>query len=102
MLARPVQASFSKPAPGRPPRRPFRSLVQLLEDRQEEEPHRLAFVYLERGDSPAAQLTLAELTRRARRIAAHLQARASPGDRVLLVLPHRLEFIEAFLGCLFA
>jgi len=100
-LTHPVEASLAKPAPGLPPGRPFRSLVQLLDDRQEEPP-RLAFVYLERGDSPAAQLTIAELTQRARRIAAHLQARASPGDRVLLVLPHRLEFIEAFLGCLFA
>jgi acyl-CoA synthetase (AMP-forming)/AMP-acid ligase II len=76
--------------------------VPLLEEAAAQDPHYPAFVYLERGDSPAAQRTLAELTSRARAIAARLPALAGPGDRVLLVLPHRLEFIEAFLGCLFA
>lgn len=78
------------------------SLVQLLEETEERDAQRLAFVYLERGSSPAAELTIAELMRRARRVAACLRALVEPGDRVLLVFPHRLEFIEAFLGCLFA
>jgi acyl-CoA synthetase (AMP-forming)/AMP-acid ligase II len=78
------------------------TLVQLLEETEERDAQRLAFVYLERGSSPAAELTIGELMRRARRVAACLRARVEPGDRVLLVFPHRLEFIEAFLGCLFA
>jgi acyl-CoA synthetase (AMP-forming)/AMP-acid ligase II len=46
--------------------------------------------------------TYLELDLRARRIAAALSARMSRGDRLLLLYPQGLEFVEAFLGCLYA
>jgi acyl-CoA synthetase (AMP-forming)/AMP-acid ligase II len=46
--------------------------------------------------------TFAELDRRAREIAGGLAGRVSPGSRVLLLYPQGLEFLEAFLGCLYA
>lgn len=46
--------------------------------------------------------TFAELDRRAREIAAGLSARVPRGARVLLLYPQGPEFLEAFLGCLYA
>ncbi|NUQ61201.1 MAG: AMP-binding protein [Pirellulales bacterium] len=56
-----------------------------------------------RGDDGSeTSLTFAELFERAKAIAATLQRRIQPGDRVLLVYPAGLEFIAAFLGCVSA
>ena len=47
-------------------------------------------------------LTRGELDRRARALAARLQARGLAGRRALLLYPPGLEFIAAFFGCLYA
>lgn len=47
-------------------------------------------------------ITLGELDRRARSVAAHLQARCQPGDRVILLEAPGLDFVVAYLGCLYA
>jgi acyl-CoA synthetase (AMP-forming)/AMP-acid ligase II len=46
--------------------------------------------------------TFADLDRRARDIAEHLRHQVAPGSRALLVYPEGPEFLEAFLGCLYA
>ena len=61
-----------------------------------------AFIYLEDGEIETDQLTFAALDRRARAIAAVLQQTVGQGERALLLLPHGLEFISAFFGCLYA
>lgn len=50
----------------------------------------------------AAELSYAELDAAARRLGAHLQARGLQGERALLLLPTGLEYVVAFLGCLYA
>ncbi len=50
----------------------------------------------------APVLSYAELDRRARGIAAWLQARFPAGERVLLVYPVGLDFVTAFAGCAYA
>jgi len=82
--------------------RAFPSLVHLLAAAEEADARRPAFTYVERGDEAVASRRLGELLGAARVVAARLQALTSPGDRVLVVFPHGLEFIEAFLGCLLA
>jgi len=47
-------------------------------------------------------LCYTELDRRARVVAARLQQVLSPGERGLLLFPPSLEFLVAFLGCLYA
>ncbi|MFD7819133.1 fatty acyl-AMP ligase [Streptomyces sp. NPDC059785] len=42
------------------------------------------------------------LDARARAVADHLTTVASPGDRAALVLPQGLDYVVAFLGCLYA
>ncbi|MEZ0368992.1 MAG: beta-ketoacyl synthase N-terminal-like domain-containing protein, partial [Candidatus Sericytochromatia bacterium] len=79
----------------------FNSFVDLLEWRCTTQPTDLAFEYFESGVSPSA-LSYAELNLRAKAIAATLQARDLAGRRVLLLYAPGLDFIAAFLGCLYA
>lgn len=50
----------------------------------------------------AQRLTYAELDAEAKRIASWLQERGAVGGQVLLLYPSGLEFIKAFVGCLYA
>jgi acyl-CoA synthetase (AMP-forming)/AMP-acid ligase II len=47
-------------------------------------------------------LSYTELDRRAQQVAALLQTRALPGQRVLLLYPSSLDYLCAFFGCLYA
>jgi acyl-CoA synthetase (AMP-forming)/AMP-acid ligase II len=59
-------------------------------------------VFLRDGDAASASLTYGELDQRARAVSAELVNASEPGDRVLLLFPPGLEFVVAFLGCLYA
>jgi len=77
-------------------------LVEILRWRARNQPDRIAFTFLVDGEEREASLTYAQLDRRARAVAAALRARADPGARVLLVHAPGLDFVAAFLGCLYA
>lgn len=81
---------------------PFITPLDALQERAEEHPDQLAFLYLEQGEFEADRLTFAELHRAACTIAAHLQTIAEPGQRAMLIYPTGLEFIKAMYGCLYA
>lgn len=80
------------------------TFVDCLRDRTQSQPHQTAFTFLENGETPSRVVTYAALDQRARAIAAQLQSSLTPGDRVVLIYPYDagIEFIEAFLGCLYA
>jgi acyl-CoA synthetase (AMP-forming)/AMP-acid ligase II len=78
------------------------SLIELLRGRAAESPDRLAFAFLRDGVTPSETLTFAELDQRARATAAWLQPRFPAGSRVLLLHPPGIEFLVAFLGCVYA
>ncbi len=78
------------------------SLVGLLRARAAADPGRMAFTFLADGERDERHLTYGELDRRARAVAAHLQALSMAGERVLLLLPPGLDFLSAFAGCLYA
>ncbi|MEK2606905.1 beta-ketoacyl synthase N-terminal-like domain-containing protein [Burkholderia arboris] len=80
----------------------FRTVTEILQFRGKVEPEKTAFIFLDNGESELARLTYGDLDKRARGIAASLQEIAQPGDRVLLVYPPGLEFICAWVGCLYA
>ena len=61
-----------------------------------------AFTFLRDGGDSSATITFLELEQRAKNIAAHIQGRASPGDRVLLVYPPGIDYIAAFVGCIYS
>jgi len=77
-------------------------MVDLLRRRAAEQPDDRAYVSLSEKGSEEAQLTFAELHRRAAVVAMHLARRLRKGDRALLMFPPGLDFIVAFFGCLAA
>ncbi|MFN6571724.1 fatty acyl-AMP ligase [Dendronalium sp. ChiSLP03b] len=82
----------------------FSSLIDLLSDRAQKQPHNQAFTFLKDGEIESDRLTYQDLDRQARAIAASLESVTSVGDRVLLVYPFNacLEFIAALFGCFYA
>ena len=77
-------------------------MVEAVRARVEQQPDQLAFTFLEDGESEGPRLTYAQLDAGAQAIAVRLQEVAAPGERSLLFYPPGLEFIPAFLGCLYA
>ncbi|WP_440964825.1 condensation domain-containing protein [Massilia sp. GER05] len=59
-----------------------------------------AFSFLQDGSNVSDAITFAELTRRAKSVAAHLMQCTQQGDRVILLYPPSLEFIVGFFGCI--
>ena len=78
------------------------SLLDILRDRAQDKPDKQAYIFLQNGETESASLTYGELDRKARAIAAHLQYLGATGERVLLLYPPGLEFIDGFFGGLSA
>lgn len=80
------------------------SAVALLREHAASTPDRPAVTFDPDPVLDGGELTLsyAELDACARRLAGRLLAVGRPGDRVLLMFPMGLDFVVAFLGCLYA
>lgn len=65
-------------------------------------PHKLIFTHLRDGEEDAERMTFLELAEAAQGIASRLLQRCDPGDRAILVYDTGLDFIKAFVGCLYA
>jgi amino acid adenylation domain-containing protein len=81
---------------------PIVSLTHALALRAEKTPARTAYVFLADGEEERDHLSYTTLEARARAIAAALSRSVAPGDRALLLDPPGLDFVAAFLGCLYA
>ena len=77
------------------------TMVELLERRSAHPRARCAYTFLSE-DGSLATMSIRDVEKRARSIAATLQEICDPGDRVLLVYPPGLDFVPAFLGCIYA
>lgn len=78
------------------------SLVDILQSHSKNQPQKLAYRFLEDGEYEEVSITYKQLDRRARSIGAILQASTKAGDRAFLFFSAGLDFIAAFLGCLYA
>jgi acyl-CoA synthetase (AMP-forming)/AMP-acid ligase II len=78
------------------------TLVQIVNRRAATTPDAVAYRFVRDGLTVTEELTCNGLAARALAIAAHLQQRAEPGDRALMLYPPGLDFLCAFLGCLHA
>src|ERR1700754_3446346 len=79
-----------------------KSFLEVLQSRAKHASDRTAFLYLENGERETDRLTFAELEARVRAAATRLRTVARQGDRALLLYPSGLDFVVAFLGCLYA
>ncbi len=77
------------------------TLAHLLRWRATHEPDRAAFTFLVDGENQTTCLTYGQLDQHVRAIAAALQDSTRPGDRALLLYPSGLDYVTAFLGCLY-
>ena len=77
------------------------TIVDLLRQRAAYRPHDRAFTFLVDGENEELNVTYAELDQRARAIGAWLMDQGMLGKRVLLLYPSGLDFIAAFMGCLY-
>ena len=84
------------------PTRRTSNIVRRLREHAAERPCDTAFVHLTDGGTLQASMTYAQLDRRARAIAAHLQDMLLAGRNVVLAYPTGLEFIAALFGSLYA
>ncbi|PZD72723.1 Putative fatty-acid--CoA ligase FadD21 [Acaryochloris thomasi RCC1774] len=80
------------------------NFVELLRDQAQRQPAQVAYIALKNGEKEDRRITYGELDQQARAIATHLTTQISLGERALLVYPYEsgIEFITAFLGCLYA
>lgn len=81
--------------------RTFSTLVEVLQLRASESPDKTACTFLpDHGGEES--LTYAELDRRARALAAVLGESGAMGERAFLFYPPGIDYVVAFLGCLYA
>jgi len=91
--------------PAQPSAVNFTSLPETLSWRALHQPEKIIFTwlnYLDDNEHSETTLTYAEIDKRAKRIGTHLQSCGAEGNRALLLYPPGLDYIVAFLGCLYA
>ncbi|MGQ3318081.1 condensation domain-containing protein [Pseudomonas brassicacearum subsp. neoaurantiaca] len=80
----------------------FEHWIDVLEANAQHFPHRAALHFLPDGVEIGETLTFAQLHEQSQSLAAALQTRYAPGDRVLLMLPSSLDYARTFCACLYA
>jgi len=79
-----------------------RNLVESLQRRAAQTPDQVALRFLAESAEHSVVLSYRDLDQRARTIAAALQAKATLGDRAVLLFPSGPDYVAAFFGCLYA
>lgn len=77
----------------------------LLRARAQSRPEQVLYTFLDftgAAEATGHALTLAELDRRARAIAARIRRTEPPGARILLLYPPGIDYVAGFFGCLYA
>ncbi len=78
------------------------TLIDILKYRADSQPEQTIYTFLVDGETEQISLTYQDLEQKAKAIAAYLQSLGAPQERILLLYPPGLGFIEAFFGCLYA
>jgi len=81
---------------------PGADLVGVMQFRAMEMPDQVAYAFLGNEDTPPMRRTYSEIEQHARAIAEQLVARGLTGQRAMLVFDPGLDFVAAFLGCLYS
>src|SRR5207245_1363749 len=78
------------------------TVFDLLRHRARVQADDVAYTFLRDGERDEQRITYAELDRRARAIAANLQASGAAGQTVLIQLESSIDYLVSFFGCLLA
>ncbi len=81
---------------------PGADLVTILRHQAQLNPDALAYIFLADGECQERSVSYGQLDTQARAIAVQLQRMGMQGERALLLYPASLDYIAAFLGCLYA
>ncbi len=79
-----------------------KTLVDLSLWRAVNQPHKLAFMYLEEGEREAGSFTYKSLDLRAKAVASKLQSLKLAGERALLIYESGPDYLDSFFGCLYS
>ncbi len=79
-----------------------KTFADVLQKRAQSHGEKLLYTFLLDGEGEEASLTYGALDAKVRAIAALLQKEKATGARALLLYPPGLDYINAFLGCLYA
>lgn len=79
-----------------------KNLVQSLQNKANKTPNKVAFRFLKNGENETDNITYKALDEKAKAIGYELQANTLTHKRTAILLPPGLDFIEAFMGCLYA
>ena len=80
----------------------LQNLVTVLQQRAKQHRKDLAYLFLEDGEAEKVSVTYEEIDKKARAVASYLQRRQTLDQRVILLYPAGIDFITAFIGCLYA
>jgi 8-amino-7-oxononanoate synthase len=80
---------------------PLTNLVDVLSYWADQIPEETAFYFTD-GEGTDTAISYRQLHRRARAIAVQLSEQGLAGQRILLLYPPSLDFVEGFFGCLYA
>jgi acyl-CoA synthetase (AMP-forming)/AMP-acid ligase II len=79
------------------------TIVDIARQNAIVQPERSHVIFLQDGDQRETALSFAQLDRSARHIAAWFQEQGlQAGDRVMIMLPNGLEFVQVLYGCFYA
>src|SRR5690606_15418180 len=80
----------------------FISIIEQLEYHAERTPDKVAFKFLDDNGRNKSSINFFQLMLKAQAVRDRLLTEISWGERALLFYPQGLDFIVAFLGCLYA
>jgi acyl-CoA synthetase (AMP-forming)/AMP-acid ligase II len=86
-------------------RRKFNTVVDAYRYYAEVQGNKIAYTYQDyrrAGIADEKSITFGELDRKARSLAAYLSDRGAEGERVILLFTSGIEYVEAYVGCLYA
>jgi acyl-CoA synthetase (AMP-forming)/AMP-acid ligase II len=78
------------------------NFIHYLQNEALTAPDKEAFIFLENGEDEQERLSYGSLQSKAQAYAAYLQENAQVGDRILLCYLPGLDFVAAFMACLYA
>ncbi|MEU7137699.1 amino acid adenylation domain-containing protein [Streptomyces sp. NPDC046261] len=81
---------------------PATGIVEIARRHAALTPDRPAYAFLPDGETETVRFTFAGIDLRARAVAAALQGRGLAGERVLVAYPSGPQYVQSFLGCLYA